>query len=323
MRAAQLRAFDGFNGLHLTEVEIPRPEAGQVLIEVKAAGLNFAEIELMKGKYPSAKPLPFVVGFEAAGIVVETGAQVSNLRVGDKVAAVVASGGFAQYATAQAGACIPIPEGISFAEATTIPIQGLSAYALLEYAARPQPAESVLVQSAAGGVGLFLVQLLRRLGVRRVVALASSEEKVRLLRSLDIGTVINYAAPGWVDEVRATLGGGADVVLEAASGQVGRDSFGLVAPFGRMVMFGARNIHDTLGPDQVRQLIVQNQTLVGFNIPTLRPEQIGACVPKLLQLIADGQLKLFAQHLFPLEDIRGAFEALASRETIGKVVLMP
>jgi NADPH2:quinone reductase len=323
MKAVELRAFDGFDGLYLTDVEIPTPAPHQVLIRVEGAGLNFAEIELTKGRYPSAKQLPFVMGFEAAGIVVETGIGVSNIRVGDKVAAVVGSGGFAQYAAADAAACIPIPDGISFPEATTIPIQGLSAYALLEYAARPQPAESMLIQSAAGGVGLFLVQMAKERGIRRVVALAGSEKKIRVVESLGADVVINYALPGWAEEVRTVLGGGADIVLEAASGEVGRESFRLMAPFGRMVMYGAKNIHDTLDPQQLRQLITGNQSLIGFNIPSLRPEQTQACVPKLLRLIAEGRLKLFAQNVFPLEEAKRAFEVLASRETIGKVVVIP
>ena len=110
-------------------------------------------------------------------------------------------------------------------EATTIPIQGLSAYALLEYAAKPQPAESVIVQAAAGGVGLYLVQLLRLRGIKRFISLAGSEEKIRFLKSLDTGQVLNHSAGDWPDQVRATLRAeGADVVLEAASGEMGRES---------------------------------------------------------------------------------------------------
>jgi len=323
MKAVQLRAFSGFDGLETADVAIPTPGPHQVLIGVEAAGLNFAEIELTKGRYPSPKQPPFVMGFEAAGVVVETGALVSNVRVGDKVAAVVPAGGFAEYAAADADACIPIPDGISFAQATTLPVQGVSAYALLEYAARPRPGESMLIQSAAGGVGLYLVQLAKAWKVGRVVALASSERKLRVLDALGADVAINYALPGWTGEVSRAFGRGADIVLESASGAVGRESFRLLAPFGRLVMFGARNIHDTLGPEQLRQLITGNQALIGFNLPSLPPEQIRACVPKLLHLVASGQVKLFAENLFPLRDARRAFEALASRETVGKVVLVP
>jgi NADPH:quinone reductase len=138
--------------------------------------LNFAELELTKGKYSVGNPPPFIMGFEAAGVVAEVGSGVKNLAVGDRVTTIVSSGGYAEYATADASSAIPIPDGISFAQASTIPIQGLSAYTLLKYVARPQPGESVLIQSAAGGVGTYLVQLAKIMGVTKVIALASRKE---------------------------------------------------------------------------------------------------------------------------------------------------
>jgi NADPH2:quinone reductase len=157
MRAVELTGFDGFRSLRTVEVDTPRPQPNEVLIAVKAAGINFAELQLTKGKYPASKPLPFIMGFEAAGTIAELGSQVKTLKAGDKVAALVSSGGYAEYATADASACIPVPDGISFAEATTIVVQGLSAYTLLKLAAQPRPTDSILIQAAAGGVGLYLV----------------------------------------------------------------------------------------------------------------------------------------------------------------------
>jgi len=324
MQAVELSAFAGPGGLRVVDLPIPKPGPQQVLIEVKAAGVNFAELELIQGRYPAGKQLPFIMGFEAAGVVVEIGSDVLETKVGDRVAAIVASGGYAQYATAEAAACIPIPHDLSYMEATTIPIQGLSAYALLKYAAKPQPMESVIVQAAAGGVGLYLVQLLRLRGISKLVSLVGSEEKLRFLQGLAAGHVLNYSTTGWPDQARSTIGAeGADVVLEAASGEVGRESFKLVAPFGRMIMFGARNIHDTLSPEQLQQLITRNQQVIGFNFPSLGRERVRACVPSLLELIATRRIKLFAQTAYSLSEVTGAFEALSSRETIGKVVLIP
>jgi NADPH2:quinone reductase len=219
---------------------------------------------------------------------------------------------------------IPIPRGISFAEASTIPIQGLSAYALLNFAAKPQPSESILVQGAAGGVGLYLVQLAKILGSKTVIALAGSPEKVKLVEDLGADFAVNYAESNWVEQVRtATQGTGVDIVLEAASGEIGAQSFKLLAPFGRVVIYGARNVHDTFGPDRLQQLIYNNQSAIGFNISSLRPEQIGACVPELLRLISDGRVHIFASHSYPLVEVRQAFEALRSRHTIGRVFLTP
>ena len=324
MQAVELSGFNGLDSLRLVEVSKPKPRSGEVLIEVKAAGLNFAELELTKGKYSVGSTPPFIMGFEAAGVVAENGPGVKNFVVGDRVTAIVSSGGFAEYATASAASAIPIPEGISFAQASTIPIQGLSAYTLLKYVARPKPDESILIQAAAGGVGTYLVQLSKLIGVRKIIALASGREKINVAKALGAHVAIDYSERTWAEEVRAVTGGsGVDVVLEAASGDVGEDSFKLLAPFGRIIMFGARNIHDTLGPQQIQQLIYKNQTLIGFNFPSLRPQQVAESVPELLDFIREGKIRLLAENEFPLVKVRAAFESLTRRGTIGKVVLRP
>ena len=322
MKAIQLTGYKGFESMQLVEVEKPKLAANEVLLEVKAAGVNFAELELTKGQYRIPKEPPFIMGFEAAGVVVELGGRVKNLKVGDRITSLVSSGGYAEYATADATVAIPIPEGVSFNEAVTIPVQGLSAYALLKLAAKPQASETLLVQSAAGGVGLYLVQLAKIMGVRRLIALASSKEKLDVLTGLGADVAINYTTKQWTDQVReATEGNGVDVILESASGEVGGQSFKLLAPFGRIVVFGARNIYDTISPEKMQQLIYKNQSVMGFNVPSLKPEQIAECVPPLLSLISERKVKLFATNLFPLTEVKRAFEALESRHTIGKVVL--
>ena len=324
MKAIELRGIEGLRSIKVAQVRRPIPNDNEVLIRVKAAGVNFAELEMIHGRYPSPRPLPAIMGFEAAGEVSEVGSAVEHVRIGDRVTAIVSSGGYAEYAVAPAANVIPIPEGISFAEASTITIQGLSAYAILKLAAKPQPHETILVQAAAGGVGLYLVQLAKIMGAKRVIALASSREKLELVKSLGADFAVNYLERDWADAIRqATAGRGVDILLESVSGEIADECFALVAPFGRIVMYGAKNANDTLPHEKVAQLIHKNQTLVGFNIPSLRPEQIAECVPGLLQLIASGNLRLFAENEFPLENVTAALEALASRNTIGKVVLVP
>ena len=324
MQAIELSEYGGFDSLGLIDAEKPKPAPSEILIEVKAAGVNFAELELTKGRYKIPKTPPFVMGFEAAGVVEEIGLQVRHVRVGDRVTSLVSSGGYAEYATADANAVIPIPAGISFAEATTIPVQGVSAYCLLKHGADLKPTDSLLIQAAAGGVGLFLVQLAKVFGVGKVIALASSREKLDLLRSLGADVAIDYTTPNWPDEVReATQGKGVDVVLEAASGEVGKESLKLAAPFGRIVLFGAKNIHDTLSPETIQQLIYKNQTLRGFNLPSFPPQEIAESIPHLLELIAQNKLRLFANSSYPLVNAQAAFQAIEGRSTIGKVVLIP
>jgi NADPH2:quinone reductase len=324
LKAIELVGFEGLDSLRLTDVERPTPSASEVLIRVKAAGINYAELEQTRGGYPFQKPLPGVMGFEAAGEIIELGASVTDLRIGDRIVAPVSSGGYAEYATAPAELAIPIPNGISFEKATSIPIQGLSAYALLKHVAKPQRNESILIQAAAGGVGLYLVQLAKVMGVQRIIALASSQEKLDLIYRLGADVAVNYTLDGWDDRVREITGGkGVDIVLEMASGDVGQASFRLLATFGRLIMFGARNVRDTLLPEQVQQLIRHNQSVIGFNFPALKRTDIAQCVPELLALISQGRVKLFADNVFPLEDVKRAFDALAARQTIGKIVLVP
>lgn len=324
MKAIQLTGFNGLQDLQLVQAPKPTPGRGQVLIEVKAAGVNFAELELTKGRYSVGKAPPFLMGFEAAGVVAEVGAGVHNFRAGDRITAIVSSGGYAEYATAETSAAMPIPDHTSFAEASTIPIQGLSAYTLLKFAAKPLADETIMVQAAAGGVGLYLVQLAKIMGVKKVIALASRKDKLELVTNLGADVAIDYTDKSWSDKVRETTGArGVDIVLEAASGEVGEESFKLTAPFGRIVLFGAKNIHDTFGPQKIQQVIYKNQTVTGFNFPSLPPELVANSASELLALIRQQKIRLFADTSFPLEKVRSAFEALASRKTIGKVVLTP
>ncbi|WP_006244082.1 quinone oxidoreductase family protein [Mycolicibacterium tusciae] len=223
MRAVELTGFDGIDSLRLSDVETPRPGAGEVLIQVRAAGINFAELEQTLGRYPFTRPLPGVLGFEAAGEVVELGEGVNTLQIGDRIVAPVSSGGYAEYATANANFALPVPEGITFAQATSIVIQGISAYALLKLAAKPGPDETVLIQAAAGGVGLYLVQLARIMDVGKIIALASSQEKLDLVTTLGADVAIDYSLDGWTERVLDQTGGkGVDVVLEMASGDIRR-----------------------------------------------------------------------------------------------------
>jgi NADPH2:quinone reductase len=324
MKAVELAGYEGLDSLRI--VDVPKPMVGmnECLIEVKATGINFAELELTHGRYRVGQEPPFIMGFEAAGVVSEIGENVKSLKVGDRVTAVVSSGGYAEYAKAPADMAIPIPEGITYAEATTIPIQGLAAHLLLTQVARVQPEESVLIQAAAGGVGTYLVQLAKIIGVQKVVALVGSQDKMAFVEGLGADVVVDTSRHDWADRVRSATGGhGVDVVLEAAGGEFGKHSLRLLAPFGRMVVFGARNIHDTFHPEQVQQLIYNNQSVIAFNIPSYKPERIAASIGPLLELIASGKLKPFASNQFTLDSVKEAFEALSSRKTVGKVVLIP
>jgi NADPH2:quinone reductase len=321
MKAIQLTGFKGVDSLDLIELPIPKPEADEVLIKVKAAGINYAEVEQIQGKYLTfGKEIPFVMGFEVSGIVVELGKNVKHLSIGNEVTGFSVSGGFAEYSTAKAATLIPIPNSLNFGQATTIPIQGMTAYTIVKYLVAPSAPESILIQAAAGGVGLYLVQIAKHFGVKKVIALASSNEKLEIVKSLGADVVINYELPNWTEKVKeATEGKGADVVLQMLLGSIGEESFKLIAPNGKIILFGSKNYNDTITTEQVRQLIWQNQTLVGFAFPALPIEKIVESLPEFLELIDQDNLKIIANQSFKLSEAKEAFNTLASRNTIGKV----
>ncbi len=321
MKAIQLTGFNGVDSLVLSDVEIPQPANGEVLIRVKAAGINYAEVEQIQGKYLTfGKELPFTMGFEVAGTVSAIGDGVTGVKIGDRVTAMAISGGFAEYATANAGSLIPIPPSMDFAKANTIPLQGMTAYTLLKYQVIPFSPETVLIQAAAGGVGLYLVQLAKHFGIKNIIALAGSGEKTALTSKLGATVSIDYTKPRWHEKVlEATGGKGVDAVLQMSLGEVGNESFKLIAPEGRIIVFGSKNYHDTITTEQVRQLIWKNQTLVGFAYPALSPKKIKESLPELLEIIDSGKITIVANHEYNLSQAKEAFLALQSRGTIGKV----
>lgn len=321
MKAIQLTGFNGVDSLAYVDIPVPEYAADEVLVLVKAAGINYAEVEQIQGNYLTfGKEIPFVMGFEVAGIVIETGDKVNGIKKGDRVTGLSVSGGFAEYATVKAEALIPIPSGMSFADATTIPLQGMTAYTLLKYCILPSVPESILIQAAAGGVGLYLVQLAKLFGIKKVIALVGSDEKVETVKMLGADHVINYSKTDWTAAVSdVTNGKGIDAVLQMSVGEIGQESFKLVSPGGRIIVFGSKNYHDTINTDQLRQLIWQNQTLVGFAFPALPANKINESVSEFLDLVRKQKLKFFANHKYELQQAKQAFLSLQSRGTIGKV----
>lgn len=324
MKAVELFEINGIDGLRFVDAPCPKPADAQVLIRVKAAGINYAELEILHGRYPVIKELPYIMGFEAAGVIQEVGASVTNVKVGDHVTGIVTSGGYAEFALLECENCIPMPAELSFAEAASIPITGLTAYAMLAGIGADVSRDTIVIQAAAGGVGLCLLQLAPLFGFKKTIALTSSDEKFDILRSFGADFAINYAEEGWEKKVlEATSGRGADVVLQSIAGEAGQSTISLVAPFGQVVLFGAANAHDNLSTGQVSQIIKKNLTVRGFNLPSLPPDQIKSAIPSLLKFVAEKRLRFFAKSEYPIEDFATAFSALKSRQTVGKLVLIP
>ena len=324
MKAIRINQTGGPEVMQLENVEKPTPQEGQVLIKIAAVGINFADLAQRQGTYLTRTHTPTTLGFEAAGTVEELGPGVTNPPVGTRVIA-FAEGAYAEYALAGANSVIPIPPELDFVQAAAFPVQGITAYQLLHESGQLQKGESVLIHAAAGGVGTLAVQIAKLLGAGTVIGTASNENKLDLVRQLGADVALNYTQPDWVEQVKqATNSRGADVILEMVGGTIADQSLQCLAPFGRMVVYGAASGQ----PAQFSgvQLMYKNQTITGYWLSAWmaqRPDSVARAITQLIQYLAKGQLKIIVGKTYPLEQAAEAHRTIANRETTGKVVLTP
>jgi NADPH2:quinone reductase len=322
MKAIRIHETGGPEVMQLEEIETPVPKAGEVLIKVAAAGVNYADLAQRAGAYLTPTRTPMTPGMEIAGTIIALGDEVSSVTEGMRVAA-FCDGGYAEYAISRANMVIPIPPVLDYTRAAAFPLQGITAYQLLQEAAHIQSGESVLVHAAAGGVGTLAVQLSKLLGAGTVIGTASNAEKLDLVRRLGADAAINYTEHDWVEQVKHATGGkGADIILEMVGGTISDQSLECLAPFGRMVIYGAasRQISQFSGP----QLMYKNQAIIGYWLAgqISRPERITLAFMSLMQYLLSGQLEIIVSQTFPLEQAIEAHKVIAERRTTGKVVLL-
>lgn len=323
MRAIRFHQFGGPEVLRYEDVDEPPVGDEQVLIKVAAAGVNYSDLGRRQGRYPLAYPLPLTPGLEAAGRVVQVGAEVSAVRPGERVMAWVGAGGYAEYATAPPEAVYLLPDSLSFEAAAGMPVVFATAYHILKTSARIQPQDFVLVQAAASGVGTIAVQLAKLWGAR-VFATASSEQKLQRLRQLGIQEVINYTEHDFVSEVlRMTDRRGVDVVLECVGGDVLTRSLNCLVPMGRLVMYGRAS--GSLPMLDAAQILSRNITVSGLHLgmPPWHAALHRRPMQDLLALVQAGSLRPVLDRTFPLAHAADAHRYLAARRTMGKVVLIP
>jgi len=329
MKSIVLDRFGGPDVLALRDGPALVPAAGQALVRVAAAGVNFADTLMRRDAYVVTPPLPIVLGSEAAGVVTAVGDGVDAGWVGRRVAAPLFAsgvhfGGYAEALVIDARFLVALPDAIDDATAVALQAQGLSARHLV-IQADPR-GKSVLVTAAAGGVGSLLIQLARLAGAATVVAAASSAAKLDLARSLGADAVVDYSKPGWDDAVLAATGGtGPDVVYDSVGGDVTKRCLDILAPRGRALLYGALNPAEFAlsGADLVR-MVFKNQWLGGFAlVPLLDPEAVRTGLAALFDAVARGDLTVLAGGTFPFSRVGEAHAALESRRTVGKVVLVP
>ncbi|MHA6252222.1 quinone oxidoreductase family protein [Oceanobacillus sp. CAU 1775] len=322
MKAVQLTKFGGPEVLDMVEKDIPEIGENDVLLEVKAIGVNYADTARREGQYVVPTELPFIPGAEVAGIVAKVGSNVKHVKEGDHVVSLIESGGYTEYVRIPANVLIPIPHGLSFEKAVALPLQGLTAYHVLKTMGRLEEGETVLVHAAAGGVGSLAVQLAKKFGAGKVIATASTEEKLNLAKGLGADYLVNYTEEGWEDKVRAAAGGkGVDVALEMVGGDVFHKTLRTLAPFGRLVVYGAASGEQAdFNPSA---LMRRNQSVIGFFLPQImmKQELFQTSLRELLELLGNGELELTIGGTFPLEEAAEVHRQLQGRKTTGKLVL--
>ena len=324
MRAIRVEEFGEPDVLEYVDVERPSPDEGEALIEVRSVGVNYADTMRRRNQYVEHQELPFTPGSEIAGTVAEVGEGVEDVSVGDRVVTLLGTGGYTEYIGAPARNLIPIPDGMDFDEAAAIPLQGLTAYHVLETSGQLEEGESVLVHAGGGGVGNLSVQMAKLMGASPVIATASTQEKLDLAKDLGADVLINYTEEDWTEQVReATDGNGADVILEMVGGDFPRKNLQCLNVFGRMVVFGAAS--GDRGSLVPAELMKKNHSVVGFYLPNImvRPGLFGPSLKRVLGWISSDDLKLTISARYPLEKAREAHEALEGRETSGKIILNP
>jgi NADPH2:quinone reductase len=315
MRAVRIEQFGGPEVMEVVELPDPEPADGEVVVEVARCGINFADTHATRNDYLAEQTLPLTPGGEISGRTPD----------GTRVAAILATGGYAEKVAVPARWLVPVADGVSDDQAASLLLQGLTAHALVHRCARLQEGETVVVQAAAGGTGTLAVQLAKRAGAR-VIALASSDDKRALATRLGADATVDSRLPGGElgpAILAANDGDQVDAVLEMSGGESFDACLRILAPFGRMVTFGIASREQNqvaTGP-----LLRHSRSVIGFWLMHLIPhrDEVAAMIKDLHDAVASGELEVIVGEVYPLSEVRRAHEDLAGRRTTGKLLLDP
>ena len=322
MKAIQVTQTGGPEVLTLADLPTPTPKANEALIEIKAIGINFIDVYLREGRYPS--PLPFIAGQEAAGVVAEVGAEVANLKPGDRVAYCGVPGSYAEYACVPAERLVKVPAELDFDTAAAAMLQGMTAHYLCRSTYPIKEGETALIHAAAGGVGQLLVQMCKRLGAR-VIATAGNEEKANLARAAGADECIVYTKDDFESETRRLTDGlGVHVVYDGVGKATFDRDLNVLRPRGYLVLFGGASgavpPFDLIKLSQKGSLFITRPTLGHY---TATREELEWRAGDVLQMIDNGDLKVQIHHRYPLAEAQQAHRDLEGRKTTGKLLLIP
>lgn len=322
MKAVLCRAYGPPEQLEVAEVETPTPGAGQIVIAVKACAVNFPDTLIIQGKYQFQPPLPFSPGTDVAGVVQAVGAGVEGLKVGDRVLALVSHGGYAEAVACDASAATVIPASVDFVTAAAFQLTYSTSYHALVDRGGIQPGETLLVLGASGGVGLAAVELGKLLGAR-VIAAASSAEKLEVCRRYNPDEVIDYGVEDLRERLKALAPGGVDVVFDPVGGSLAEPALRSVGWKGRYLVIG-------FAAGDIPRIPLNLPLLKGYSIVGVfvgsfmmrESRHSQANVRRLLAWLAEGQIKPLISRTYPLERAADALNAVLARQAIGKLVLV-
>jgi NADPH:quinone reductase len=321
MNAIQVKRAGGPEVLELVKLPVPEAKGAEAVVKIVAAGVNFIDVYYREGRYKAV--MPFVPGQEAAGDVVAVGTNVTNLKVGDRVAYTMVLGSYAEYSAVAADRLVKIPEGVSYQQAAAAMLQGMTAHYLSHDTYPLKKGETALVHAAAGGVGLLLVQMAHGIGAR-VIGTVSTEEKAKLAREAGADDVILYTQTDFEAETRRLTGGrGVDVVYDSVGKTTFEKGLDILRPRGYMVLFGGSSgpvpPFDLIQLSQKGSLYVTRPTLTHY---VATREDLEMRAGAAFSMIAKGKLKLRIAHTYPLKDATQAHRDLEARRTTGKLLLL-
>ena len=321
MRALVCKAYGSPDDLVVEDVDDPVSDRGQILVDVKAAGLNFPDVLVIGGQYQVKTPLPFIPGHEAAGVVANVGEDAGRFKVGDKVIITPSPGAFAERCAVPEKLAMPVPDGLDFGQAAGFTITYSTSYHALVQHAGVKEGETVLVLGAAGGVGITAVEIAKALGAH-VIAAASTDEKLEFARSAGADETINYSEVSLRDAVREiTDGAGADVIYDPVGGETGEQALRSIARGGRYLVIGFAS--GAIPSFPANLVLLKEASVIGVwwgpwatRNPKLQAQNLRA----MGEMIGKGLLRPRVTGSYSLDEFREAFRAITARRVRGKVV---
>jgi len=323
MRALVCKAYGSPDDLVVEELDDPVAAAGEIVVDIRAAGLNFPDVLVIGGQYQVKTPPPFIPGHEAAGVVRSLGNGVESFAIGDKVIITPSGGAFAEQCAVDARLAMHIPGGLDYCQASGFTITYSTSYHALHQCASVQPGESVLVLGAAGGVGITAVEIAKAMGAR-VIAAASSDEKLEFAVSAGADDTINYSDVSLRDAItEITAGKGVDIVYDPVGGELGENALKTLTRNGRYLVIGFASARIPAFPANL--VLLKEAAIIGVwwgpwagRNPAVQAQNLAA----MGAMIADGRLQPRVTGSYALEEYRDAFRAITTRRVRGKVVFV-